>query len=168
MDNDIISSGLPKIGYEEKFKNLDGSTEYLKKSKIPIKDKDGEVVAIMGMYEKITAQKIAEKELVEEQRYMQLLMDNIPDRIYFKDQKSRFTRVNKAMVELFGKQSPKDLYGKNDFDFLEAEQAKKTYANEQKLMDEGEPLINHIEFYEKDGVKRWVSANENPFKKQKR
>ena len=164
LDNEIINSGLPKIGYEEKFKNLDGSTEYLKKSKIPIKDKDGEVVAIMGMYEKITAQKIAEKELVEEQRYMQLLMDNIPDRIYFKDQKSRFTRVNKAMVELFGKQSPKDLYGKNDFDFLEAEQAKKTFSNEQKLIEKGEPLINHIEFYEKNGVKRWVSETKIPLK----
>lgn len=162
MDRQVISSGQPIINKEEKFENPDGTIEWHRKNKIPIRDINGEVVAIMGMYEKITDKKIAEEDLVKEKHYLQLLMDNIPDRIYFKDIDSRFTRVNKAIVELFDKDKPEDLLGKNDFDFHDPVHAKNAFEDEQQLMKSGKPLINHIESFERDGVMSWESTTKIP------
>src|SRR4051812_3624990 len=54
----------------------------------------------------------AEKKLMEEQRLLHALMDNIPDLIYFKDAASRFTRINQAHARMLGIDDPHDALGK--------------------------------------------------------
>jgi len=48
---------------------------------------------------------------------LRLLMENLPDRIYFKDLKSRFVRVNHAHAEWLGVADPAEVVGESDFDF---------------------------------------------------
>ena len=50
-------------------------------------------------------------------------MDHIPDQIYFKDQESRFLRINKAQAEVFGLGDAGQAIGKTDFDFFTEEHA---------------------------------------------
>jgi PAS domain S-box-containing protein len=52
---------------------------------------------------------------------MKTLMDTLPDPIYFKDQESRFLRINKAQAEVFGLGDAGQAIGKTDFDFFTEE-----------------------------------------------
>ena len=69
-----------------------------------------------------------------ENEFLQMLMDNIPDTIYFKDKESRFTRVNNAKAMSLRIEDPEEAIGKTDGDFFNSDRAKKAYEDEQNLM----------------------------------
>lgn len=101
----------------------------------------------------------AEDALIQEQNLLCVLMDNIPDNIYFKDTKCRFTKINKAMVNWFGFKETSQMIGKSDFDFFTDEHAQPAYEDEQKIIKTGQPLIG-LEEKETwaDGRETWVST----------
>jgi len=110
-------------------------------------------------------EKQLEVELRDEKWYTQVLMDNIPDAIYYKDSSSKFTRVNQAHADLMGLQSPDQAIGKTDFDFFPEEQARICFQDEFDIMKSGEPLINLIEKVNRaDGSIIWVSTTKIPIK----
>ena len=86
-----------------------------------------------------------EQALEDERRLLRLLIDNMPDYIYVKDEKSRFLIVNRAVAELTGAKSPDDLLGKTDFDYFPHEIASAFFADEQAVIRSGEPLISREE-----------------------
>ncbi len=94
---------------------------------------------------------------------LHVLMDNMPDSIYFKDKESRFIKVNRAKAE-HSKTDPEDMIGKTDFDFLPEEQAKRAFLDENKVMESGKPIKDKAEkLTHKDGTEVWVSATKIPW-----
>jgi PAS domain S-box-containing protein len=79
-----------------------------------------------------------------ERKQLRTLIDTIPDLIFIKDRQSRFTLAN-ARVALVMGTTPENLIGKTDFDFYSENMASKFYADEQKIMDSGIPMINFEE-----------------------
>src|SRR5205085_4039289 len=65
-----------------------------------------------------------------ERESLHVLMENIPDLIYFKDADSRFTRINQEHARALGAPDPRDCVGKRDSDYLESEYARQSYADE--------------------------------------
>ena len=114
----------------------------------------------------ITERRLAEAALAIERDLLQALMDNIPDTIYFKDTDSRFTRINRAQVNVLGIAAPEEAIGKTDFDFFQnAELVQSFYNEEQRIIETGQPLINRIEFNPSpDGKPRWFSATKVPIR----
>ena len=72
---------------------------------------------------------------------MNMLMDNVPDGIYFKDKEGRFIRINKSQAVRFGLSDPAEAVGKTDFDFFSREHARPAFEDEQKILRTGQPLI---------------------------
>lgn len=90
---------------------------------------------------------------------LSVLMDTIPDRIYFKDLQSRFVRVNRAYVQWHGLASPADVIGKTDYDMFAAVHADVAFAEEQEIIRTGIPLVAKMEKLTlKDGSIAWGSA----------
>jgi PAS domain S-box-containing protein len=87
----------------------------------------------------------ANKALGRERDLLHSLMDNVPDFIYFKDESSRFTRINRALAKAFGIDHPHDAVGKTDFDFFPPAYAQESLADEQKIIETGQPLIAKVE-----------------------
>lgn len=103
------------------------------------------------------------EKLQEEHRLLQILMDSIPDSIYFKDSKNRFVMVSKAKAEHLGT-SPEKMIGKTDFDFFSEEVARKAFTDDSRVMESGKPLIDKVEkIAYSDGKKHWVSATKIPW-----
>jgi sigma-B regulation protein RsbU (phosphoserine phosphatase) len=88
-----------------------------------------------------------------------VLMDTIPDRIYFKDLQSRFVRVNRAYAAWHGFASPDSVIGKTDHDLFAPVHADVALAEEQHIIRTGQPLIAKIEKLTlKNGGVAWGSA----------
>jgi len=58
-DQHVMDSGVAKLDYEEPQTTPDGSTIWLRTSKVPLRDDSAEVVGILGVYQDITEQKMA-------------------------------------------------------------------------------------------------------------
>ena len=81
-----------------------------------------------------------QNELAQERDLLRILMDHIPDCIYFKDAESKFVRINRAQAALLlGVNDPAEALGRCDADYFDAEVARKTLADEQRILETGEP-----------------------------
>jgi PAS domain S-box-containing protein len=95
-------------------------------------------------------------QLQHEKNLLTILMDNIPDSIYFKDSNRRFTRVNKGQSSLLGITNPDEALGKSDEDFFVDEMAESTKKEEEKIIQTKTPVINYQrEVKDKNGNTRW-------------
>lgn len=90
---------------------------------------------------------------------LRVLMDTIPDRIYFKDLESRFVRVNEAYARWHGFDAPASVIGKTDHDLFAAVHADVARAEEQEIIRTGIPMVAKVEKLTlKDGSIAWGSA----------
>lgn len=96
------------------------------------------------------------------------LMDFVPDTIYFKDRRSRFLLVNRAFLQHLKLDSSDEVIGKTDMDLFGVQHSQKTFQDEQKVMETGEPLVNLEEKVDhKDGSIIWVSTTKVPIRDEK-
>jgi len=124
------------IGGKEEQMNILMST-----SKLRFRNKPMVLVSMLD----ITEKKNSEQLLLQEQSLLRTLIDNLPDRIFFKDRFSRFVIANEGVAKHIGTSTTDELIGKSDFDFYPAEHASDYFEGEQKLILSGTPLINHEE-----------------------
>jgi diguanylate cyclase (GGDEF)-like protein/PAS domain S-box-containing protein len=62
-DKTVMSSGEDLLFYEEESVNEKGDKEWVLKSKVPLKNDQGEVVGLLGIYDVITEKKLAQLKL---------------------------------------------------------------------------------------------------------
>ena len=104
-------------------------------------------------------------ETLENEHFMfQGLLDTIPDLIYFKDRKSRFIRLSKAMEHRFKNRNKiVEVLGKTDFDMYTGEHAQQAYDDEQKIIKSGTSIVNQEEKETwEDGSITWASTTKVP------
>ena len=101
-------------------------------------------VYIEGIIEDISSHRRMEEKLSLEKDYMQNLLDNIPDAIYFKDRENRIIKVNKFYAHGVGL-SPKEIIGKTDFDFFPEEQAQKMAEDDKYVLSTGKAIVGKVE-----------------------
>jgi PAS domain S-box-containing protein len=106
------------------------------------------------------------KELLSrEQVFLETLLDNIPDHIYFKDTQSRFTRINKAFAGWVGLTDPSHALGKTDFDFFTTEHAEQAFKDEQEILRSGLAVAGKEEKETwPTGRETWVSTTKIPLR----
>lgn len=103
--------------------------------------------------------------LQDELFFLETLMDNVPDTIYFKDRQSRFTRINRHAAMRYGIASPDLAIGRTDADFFTEEHAAQALSDEQDIIRTGQPLVNAEEKETlADGGVRWVSTTKLPLR----
>jgi two-component system cell cycle sensor histidine kinase/response regulator CckA len=105
-----------------------------------------------------------EAALAQEQYLLRLMMENLPDRVYFKDLQSAFLAVSRSLSERVGL-PPEQLKGKSDFDLFAPEHARKAFDDEQRIILTGQPLLN-VEERENwpDGSVTWAATTKLPLR----
>ncbi len=118
-----------------------------------------------SLKQEISDRRKAEEALVRERNLLKALMDHVPDKIYFKDCSSQFTRVNPAMAALLGLAETEEAMGRTDFDFFSEEHARQALADEQSVISGGEALIGKEEQVSMaDGRVFWFSTTKVPLR----
>ena len=83
-----------------------------------------------------------QQELVESKRFLDSVIDNLPDMVFIKDAEDlRFVFLNKAGEELLGFDRS-ELIGKNDHDFFPPEQAEYFVDRDRKVL-EGRDVVTY-------------------------
>jgi PAS domain S-box-containing protein len=170
----VMKTGKPIEGKAEKETHPDGQTNWVSTTKIPRYDEEGNIIGILGISRDITEKKELEEklklkleELGEEVLFksslLTSLLDNIPDRVYFKDKKSRFVLASKSVAEQFEVDGIEELTGKTDFDYFTKEHAELAYKDEQEIIKTGKPIKTKIEKEtHPDERITWVSTTKIP------
>lgn len=116
----------------------------------------------------ITERKIVEEKLIRERKLLRTLIDNLPVTIYVKDAECRKIIANKADLEVIGAKSEEEVLGKTDLDTFDNETGSRGFIDDQKVINTGEAILNREEdFYDKNGVQRWLLTSKIPFHDEK-
>ena len=68
-DAKVITTGVPKLNYERLRRRGDGTVQRIRGSRVPLRDRDGEVVGVLGTYDDISVEMKAQEELRESERH---------------------------------------------------------------------------------------------------
>ena len=121
-----------------------------------------------GLQAEIVERKRTEVVLEHERYLLRTLMDNVPDRIWFKDLESRFQRNNRAHTKMFNQDDPQQLVGKTDFDFFTEEHARQAFDDEQQIIRTGEPVFKEEKETWPDGSVTWALTSKLPLRDEQR
>ena len=158
-----VATGGDQWSAEYRVRRADGSYAHVLDRGYVMYDLSGAPCRMICATMDITAQKHAEEELAHERNLLRTLIDTAPDLIYVKDSKGRFLVANRALGSLLGVTSPEALLGKTDFDCYPEELAESLWAEDQKIMNSGEALINHEEStVDSLGKVNWVLTTKVP------
>ncbi|MCZ7650373.1 MAG: ATP-binding protein [Thermoanaerobaculia bacterium] len=106
-----------------------------------------------------------ESELRQSRRMLQLVLDTIPVRVFWKDRDSIFLGGNLPLVRDCGFDDPADLIGRSDYETASAETAELYRADDRQVIESGEPKLNYVEPQVKpDGSAAWLNTSKVPLR----
>ena len=144
-DKQVVQTGVPLIDRVEPVIDKDHNQRWLLTSKVPLRDSLGTITGIVGINRDITARRQAEEALMNERNLLRTLIDNLPDRVYIIDVQGRKILSNIADWQASGGKTMEDVIGKTDFDSYPADMAARYWADDNRVIQSGEPILNREE-----------------------
>jgi two-component system, cell cycle sensor histidine kinase and response regulator CckA len=138
-DHEVMETNQPKLNYEKPQRRPDGSRRWLLLNKVPLHDRDGRVIGVLGTYDDITALKRANEVLRESDQRFRSLLDNAPDAVYVQTNQ-RIVYANQATLRLLRAERPEQLLGQPVLDFVAPEWRKVVQERMQQVNLKGDPL----------------------------
>ena len=135
-DNYILKSGESKLNFEEPQTTPNGEKIWLRTSKVPLTDPQGNIIGILGSYEDITARKLAEAELRSTELKYRTLFEYSGTRIVIIDPQGIYLMINEKAAEGFGLPIS-EIVGKSIFDFLPPDQAQLYFESNLRIIESG-------------------------------
>ncbi len=164
-DRRIISDGESVLNREESIVNADGRTSWFFMSKVPLRDKDGKILGLVGISTDVTRLKEAEEAAKQERILLRTVIDNIPHSIYVKDSEYRKIMANPEDVSHTGMQTEAEVCGKTDFDLFPKELASKFHADDEMVIKKGKSVVNKEDhLIMPDGTLRWMLTTKVPLR----
>jgi PAS domain S-box-containing protein len=98
----------------------------------------------------------------ESRQLLQLALDNLPQRVLWKDRDSRFLGCNRAFAQDYGLE-PAQIIGQTDWDICCSEMAERYVGEDHKVLQEGWFKINQEQSLRTpDGKMLWVRTTKRP------
>ena len=102
-------------------------------------------------------------DLRESRQMLQLVLDNIPERVFWKDRDGRYLGCNKACAGDAGIPTPEDIVGKTDYELDWRATAAAYVADDRKVIESGQARIGYEEaMVGADGTHRWLRTSKTP------
>src|SRR5208282_3786715 len=111
----------------------------------------------------ISQRKRAEDELFKSRQMLRLILDTIPQRVFWKDRNLKYLGCNRHFALDGGCSDPNELVGKSVFERSPKEMADRYRADDQQVLDTGKPKLNYDEPRVRlDGTKLWLTTSKVP------
>jgi len=157
-EQEIIMTGRPVVGIEEKETWPDGHNSWVSTTKVPMRDESGNIIGTVGISRDITERKQAEEALQESEAKYRLMVESSRDAIVI-SQNDRFIFINDAFASMLGYQ--KDDLFMCSYTIVFTEKAVSLLEERSRQRDAGIAVPDRYEtvFKKKDGSKIPVEAN---------
>ncbi len=161
----VMETGEGIIGQLEKQTRPGKPVRLCSTTKMPLRDDTGQIIGTFGISRDITPYLQAEEALNQERDRLQTLMNHLPDVIFIKDTSGRFLMANPALVKLYGAESPEDLIGRKDEDFIPQSLADHFVEDDRQVMESGVPLVDREESnIDAEGHPLWMLTSKIPLR----
>ena len=135
-EQQIMATGQPMIGKEEREDWKDGHVTWVTSTKMPLRDTAGNIVGIMGTSRDITERKLAEEALLLSQQRLALHVEQTPLAVIQWDSDFKVQEWNPAAEKVFG-YTREEAVGRH-FSFFTSDSARpQVEAVGQTLMKQG-------------------------------
>ncbi len=159
-----IKSGYKKT-YEHKAIKKDGTAFFV--------EVRGGQISYRGRYVRVTAvrditeRKRVENELYQSKQMLELVLDNIPQRVFWKDRTFHFLGCNKPFARDANLGSTLDIIGKDDYELSWKDTANLYREDDRAVMQSNTPKLDYEEPQSKpDGEPLWLRTNKIPLHDQ--
>lgn len=136
----IEQSREPTPVQVRKYRRLDGEIMFGETSGAPFQYQ-GQVLGLITIHD-VTERRKAAEALANERNLLRSIIDNLPDWIYVKGPDHRYLLLNAPARELHGLASFEEVVGKTVFDLFPLEFAKTIDAEDQSVLETGQPVVN--------------------------
>jgi PAS domain S-box-containing protein len=169
----VLQTGRPLINVEEAGVDQAGNVQWHLFNVLPLHNSTGEIMGLVGITRDITEHKqeverqrdAALAELHNAQQVQQLVLDNLPQVIYWKDRQLKYQGCNRAFTTGIGLASPADVIGKSDLDMPWAALAEEFWVSDRQVLETGRPNLNMEESRTlPDGHQAWMRTNKVPMR----
>ena len=127
---------------------------------------EGSLLTIEGFVTDVTARRQAEESLREKEEYLRLILDNIPQQVFWKDTNLIFLGCNKNWAKASGFDSPEAVIGKTDYDLLPNRESAELYrTQDRRVIETNQPELHVIRGKEKrseHGQEVWLDISKIP------
>ncbi len=161
----ILATGEGKERFIESETQPGGGESWVLTSKLPLRDKQGRIIGTFGVSSNVTEMIETQHTLEKERNTLRTLLDSIPDSIYIRDRGGKYIVVNRALADLVGMKDPQNVTGKTPYDFFPEDKADSFIAEDLKVMDAGETVVNPSSLVSaKDGETRHLLTTKVPMR----
>ncbi len=122
----------------------------------------GEYSGYSGVCMDITQKIFAQQDLLRKQEEQQMIFDNVPVRIWYKDDKNNILRLNKQAAESMG-MTVEQAEGRDVYELF-PDIAGKYHQDDLEVINTGQPKLGIVEEYiPRDGQRGWVQTDKVPY-----
>lgn len=160
---------------EYRFINKGGKVTWVYGLATPIYGNDDTITGYLGLNIDITERKLAEEALriVEQKnkdayKFLELVVDTIPVRLFWKDKDLNYLGCNKLFAQDAGCRVPEELIGANDYDLGWTVNAAQYRKDDLEIITSGKSKLNYEEPQTTpEGKQIWLSTSKVPLRDAK-
>lgn len=128
----------------------------------PLYDANNKRIGAVATLHDVTEERAREREIRRQKDELEMILNNVPVRIWHKDDKNRIIRLNRQAAQSLG-MTIEEAEGADSYELF-PETAKKYHDDDLEIINSGVPKFGIIEEYTPSkGEHGWVSTNKVPY-----
>ncbi len=149
--------------YEIRMVKKDGTIIWCLVSATNMVDSNGMTIGSIAMLSDVSQRKLAEEQVKASRKMLQLVLDTIPQRVFWKDKNLNYLGGNRNFLKDLGFDNLDDLIGRNDFNLTRPELAESYRQDDLEVMETDQPKLQ-IEEQQliPNGDSLWTRTNKVP------
>jgi PAS domain S-box-containing protein len=160
-----IMNGIPGTG-EIEMVTKSGRVFPAFESANAIQDSDGSILGIIVVINDITEYKQNKETLAKSDQMLQMVLDNFPGVVFWKDRHSNYLGCNRSFATGAGLNSPAEIVGKTDLNLPWASTEAINYRKDDfDVMESGKGRLHIVEMqHQSDGQVIWLDTSKFPLR----
>lgn len=163
-DRQVMKEGIARRKTVRLQRQAGGQAGWFETCKIPLRDDSGQMIGVLGISIDISEHKQAQEDLRRSRQMLQLILDNIPQRVFWKERTNlAYMGCNRAFAVDTGV-TVEEMLGKTDYDLLPREQVDLYRPADIQVIETGRPQHYETTKAMADGSTRWIRSSKLPLR----